>query len=153
MSGWRGWEKIRFFDLDDDLWNTVLAVDLSAPFYLMREAYRFMPTDGTASIINLLSITAKTGTGAPHDSHFGPFIPSTVVYGAEHRHAQCAVQEGPHPAFPNPPRRRCSRHQGGSGEPAALTGRCELRLQAATYSLSSEPVGPASHRARSAVIQ
>ncbi|MCF2573860.1 SDR family NAD(P)-dependent oxidoreductase [Brevibacterium sp. UCMA 11754] len=75
-------EKIRFFDLDDDLWNTVLAVNLSAPFYLMREAYRFMPTDGTASIINLLSITARTGTGAPHDSHFGPFIPSTVAYGA-----------------------------------------------------------------------
>lgn len=74
--------KIQFFELDDELWNTILGVNLSAPFYLMREAYKYMPTDGSASIVNLLSITAKTGTGGPEDSTFVPFIPSTVAYGA-----------------------------------------------------------------------
>lgn len=82
ISPKREGQKIRFFELDDDLWNTILSVNLSAPFYLMREAYRFMPTDGTASIVNLLSITAKTGTGAPADAGFVPYIPSTVAYGA-----------------------------------------------------------------------
>lgn len=75
-------EKIGLRDLDDATWNSVLAVNLSAPFFLMREASRLMPTDGTASIVNLLSITAKTGTGGPRDSHFSPFLPSTPAYGA-----------------------------------------------------------------------
>lgn len=75
-------QKIRFFDLSDELWNRVMAVNLTAPFYLMREAYQHMPHDGTASVVNLLSITARTGSGAPADAHFGPFIPSTVAYGA-----------------------------------------------------------------------
>lgn len=75
-------EKIRLSDLDDATWNSVLAVNLSVPFFLMREASRLMPTDGTASIVNLLSITAKTGTGGPRDSHFSPFLPSTAAYGA-----------------------------------------------------------------------
>ena len=74
--------KIRFFELDDDLWNTILAVNLSAPFYLLREAFKYMPTDGTASVVNLLSITAKTGTGGPENATFAPYIPSTIAYGA-----------------------------------------------------------------------
>lgn len=75
-------KKIRFFDLSDELWNRVLAVNLTAPFYLMREVYRHMPHDGTASVVNLLSITGRTGSGAPADAHFGPFLPSAVAYGA-----------------------------------------------------------------------
>ncbi|MGB9033603.1 MAG: SDR family oxidoreductase [Paeniglutamicibacter sp.] len=75
-------QKIRFFELDDELWNTILGVNLSAPFFLTREAYRYMPTDGTASIVNLLSITAKTGTGGPSEAHFVPYVPSTIAYGA-----------------------------------------------------------------------
>lgn len=74
--------KIRFFELSDDEWNTVMAVNVAAPFFLVREVYRHMPTDGSASIVNLLSITAKTGTGGGPDASFGPFLPSSVVYGA-----------------------------------------------------------------------
>ncbi|RRJ87022.1 SDR family oxidoreductase [Gulosibacter macacae] len=82
ISPKRNGQKIRFFDLDDELWDKIMAINLSAPFFLMREAYQYMPHDGTASIVNLLSITAKTGTGAPNEAKFGPFIPSAVAYGA-----------------------------------------------------------------------
>lgn len=75
-------QKIRFTELDDELWNSILAVNLSAPFYLLREASPYLAEDGTASIINLLSITARVGTGAPSDAAFGPFIPSSIAYGA-----------------------------------------------------------------------
>lgn len=75
-------QKIRFYDMDDALWNRIMDVNLTAPFFLIREAFRHMPRDGTASIVNLLSITAKTGTGGPADAHFSPYIPSAVAYGA-----------------------------------------------------------------------
>ena len=50
----------------------MLAVNVSAPFFLIREAFRHMPTDGSASIVNLLSITAKLGTGGPEGAAFPP---------------------------------------------------------------------------------
>jgi NAD(P)-dependent dehydrogenase (short-subunit alcohol dehydrogenase family) len=82
ISPKRNGGKIRFFELSDDEWNTVMAVNVAAPFFLVREVYRHMPTDGSASIVNLLSITAKTGTGGGPDASFGPFLPSSAVYGA-----------------------------------------------------------------------
>ncbi|MEO2132309.1 MAG: SDR family oxidoreductase [Microbacterium sp.] len=75
-------EKILFEDIDDELWERVLRVNLTAPFYLMRAAVRHMPNDGTASIVNMLSITARAGTGAARDARFGPFLPSAAAYGA-----------------------------------------------------------------------
>lgn len=75
-------QKIPFTELNDELWNSILAVNLSAPFYLLREAAPYLAEDGTASIINLLSITARVGTGAPSGAEFGPFIPSSIAYGA-----------------------------------------------------------------------
>lgn len=75
-------QKIPFQDIDDELWDQIMRVNLTAPFYLIRAAHRYMPNDGTASIINLLSIAARTGTGAPQGAGFGPFLPSTVTYGA-----------------------------------------------------------------------
>lgn len=82
ISPKRNGQKIRFFELSDEEWNRVMAINVSAPFFLVREAYRYMPTDGTASIVNLLSITAKLGTGNAPDADSGPFLPSTVAYGA-----------------------------------------------------------------------
>lgn len=81
ISPKRDGQKILFAEIDDELWDRVLQVNLTAPFYLMRAAAKLMPTDGTANIINLLSITARTGTGATHDANFGPFLPSAAVYG------------------------------------------------------------------------
>lgn len=74
--------KIPLGELDDETWNRVLAVNVSAPFFLVREAHRFMPTDGSASIVNLLSVTATVGTGGPEGAPFHPRLPSTLVYGA-----------------------------------------------------------------------
>lgn len=82
ISPKRDGEKIPFFDLTDDEWNQVMAVNVSAPFFLIREAFRHMPTDGSASIINLLSITARMGAGGAQDASFGPFLPSTAAYAA-----------------------------------------------------------------------
>lgn len=82
ISPKRDGRKIPFTELDDETWNRVLAVNLSAPFYLVREAARYMPADGTGSIVNLLSITAAVGTGGPEDAPFYPRLPSTVAYGA-----------------------------------------------------------------------
>jgi NAD(P)-dependent dehydrogenase (short-subunit alcohol dehydrogenase family) len=82
ISPKRNGQKIRFFELSDDEWNTVMAVNVAAPFFLVREVFRYMPTDGSASIVNLLSITAKTGTGGGPDAEFAPFLPSSVAYGA-----------------------------------------------------------------------
>lgn len=75
-------EKIDFFDIDSELWDSILAVNLKAPFLLVREAYASMPTDGSASIVNLLSITAKLGAGGLATDGFPPFLPSTAAYAA-----------------------------------------------------------------------
>jgi NAD(P)-dependent dehydrogenase (short-subunit alcohol dehydrogenase family) len=75
-------EKINFFDIDTELWDTIMAVNVKAPFLLIREAYSYMPTDGTASIINLLSITAKLGSGGLSTDTFSPVLPSTATYAA-----------------------------------------------------------------------
>ncbi|GAA1621352.1 SDR family NAD(P)-dependent oxidoreductase [Georgenia ruanii] len=82
ISPKRHGRKIPFFELTDAEWNQVLAVNVSAPFFLVREAFRHMPTDGSASIVNLLSITAKLGTGGLEGAAFPPYLPSTVAYAA-----------------------------------------------------------------------
>jgi NAD(P)-dependent dehydrogenase (short-subunit alcohol dehydrogenase family) len=82
ISPKRNGQKIRFFELSDEEWHNVMAVNVAAPFFLIREVYRHMPTDGSASIVNLLSITAKAGTGGSPDAEFAPFLPSSVAYGA-----------------------------------------------------------------------
>jgi len=74
--------KIPFTDLSDDDWHRVMAVNVAAPFFLIREAHRLMADDGTASIVNLLSITAKLGAGGPEDAAFPPYLPSNVAYAA-----------------------------------------------------------------------
>jgi NAD(P)-dependent dehydrogenase (short-subunit alcohol dehydrogenase family) len=82
ISPKRNGHKIPFHDLTDAEWNRVMSVNVSGPFFLIREAYQYMPTDGSASIVNLLSITARLGTGGAEGADFPPHLPSTVAYGA-----------------------------------------------------------------------
>jgi NAD(P)-dependent dehydrogenase (short-subunit alcohol dehydrogenase family) len=82
ISPKREGRKIPFFEMSDEEWNRVMAVNVNAPFFLIREAFRHMPTDGTASIVNLLSITAKLGAGGAPDAAFPPYLPSTAAYAA-----------------------------------------------------------------------
>ncbi|KAA9149416.1 SDR family oxidoreductase [Amycolatopsis acidicola] len=82
ISPKRDGHKIPFTELSDEDWNRVLAVNVTAPFFLVREACELMPTDGSASIVNLLSITAKLGTGGAEGADFPPHLPSNVAYAA-----------------------------------------------------------------------
>ncbi|MEV7474270.1 SDR family NAD(P)-dependent oxidoreductase [Pseudarthrobacter oxydans] len=82
ISPKRSGAKIPFFELGDEQWHQVMAINVAAPFFLIREAFMHMPADGTASIVNLLSIAGKVGTGGPAEAVFAPHLPSTVAYGA-----------------------------------------------------------------------
>ncbi|PWV72555.1 3-oxoacyl-[acyl-carrier protein] reductase [Prauserella marina] len=82
ISPKRNGRKIAFADLTDEEWHRIMAVNVAAPFFLVREAYSRMPADGTASIVNLLSITAKLGSGGQEDADFPPHLPSNVAYAA-----------------------------------------------------------------------
>lgn len=82
ISPKRSGRKIEFFELGDEDWSQVMAVNVGAPFFLIREVYKHMPTDGSASIVNLLSVVAKIGTGGGANAASGPFLPSNVAYGA-----------------------------------------------------------------------
>jgi 3-oxoacyl-[acyl-carrier protein] reductase len=75
-----GW-KIGLAETTDDMWKRVFAVNVDAPFYLVRAIHQHLPDDGTASIVNLLSITSRTGAGAGIDE-FPPYLPSTAAYAA-----------------------------------------------------------------------
>lgn len=76
-----GGRKIPFWEVDDETWLRVLAVNLTAPFYAVRETFDLMPTDGSASIVNIESIAARMGVGGGLDE-FPPYLPSAIVYGA-----------------------------------------------------------------------
>lgn len=75
-------KKKPFFDITPEEWDFVMAVNLKAPFLMIRESFEAMPTDGSASIVNILSITSKMGTGGLPGDTFPPFTPSSAAYGA-----------------------------------------------------------------------
>jgi NAD(P)-dependent dehydrogenase (short-subunit alcohol dehydrogenase family) len=74
--------KRPFFDVSPEEWDLVMAVNVKAPLLLVQEAFRHMPDDGSASIVNLLSITSRWGTGGLADDSFPPYLPSSVAYAA-----------------------------------------------------------------------
>ena len=55
------------FELTSDEWERVFSVNLTAPFFLAREAARVMGEHGGGSIVNIASIAAHTGglAGSP----------------------------------------------------------------------------------------
>lgn len=74
--------KRPFYDVDPDEWDLVMAVNVKAPLLLVQEAFRHMPTDGSASIVNILSIVSRLGTGGLPTDPFPPYLPSSVAYAA-----------------------------------------------------------------------
>jgi NAD(P)-dependent dehydrogenase (short-subunit alcohol dehydrogenase family) len=58
VSPKRDSRKSPFHDPTDEEWNCVMAVTVSAPFFVVREAYRYMPTDGSASIASYITGTS-----------------------------------------------------------------------------------------------
>ncbi|MCH1881375.1 SDR family oxidoreductase [Agrococcus sp. ARC_14] len=74
--------KREFQDISEDEWDLIMAVNVKAPMLLVQEALAHLPVDGTASIVNLLSITSKLGTGGRREDTFPPLLPSSVAYAA-----------------------------------------------------------------------
>ncbi|RFA10878.1 hypothetical protein B7R54_17930 [Subtercola boreus] len=74
--------KRSFFDISEEEWDLTMAVNLKSPFLLVKEACQLMAHDGSASIVNLLSITSKLGAGGAADAPFGPHLPSSAAYAA-----------------------------------------------------------------------
>ncbi len=75
-------KKRSFHEVSPDEWDQVMAVNVKAPFLLVQEAFAHMPTDGTASIVNILSIVSRLGTGGLPGDTFPPYLPSSVAYAA-----------------------------------------------------------------------
>lgn len=74
--------KRPFYDVSPEEWDLVMAVNVKAPLLAVQEAFRHMPSDGTASIVNILSIVSKWGTGGLPTDTFPPYLPSSVAYAA-----------------------------------------------------------------------
>lgn len=74
--------KRPFYDVSPDEWDTVMAVNVKAPLLLVQEAFRHMPSDGSASIVNILSIVSRLGAGGLPSDIFPPYLPSSIAYAA-----------------------------------------------------------------------
>jgi NAD(P)-dependent dehydrogenase (short-subunit alcohol dehydrogenase family) len=68
-------------------WNQVVAVNLTAPFLVMKHAWTRLEDNAGASIVNFLSLVAKTGSAGPDSYDFG--IPSPA--GAHYCAAKAAL--------------------------------------------------------------
>ena len=62
-------------------WNEVLAVNLTLPFLVIREAWDSL-ADDEAGIVNITSIAGKLGTSGPEDTTYGPQYPAGAHYAA-----------------------------------------------------------------------
>jgi 3-oxoacyl-[acyl-carrier protein] reductase len=59
-----------FLKLDQKSWDATLTLNLTAPFFLARDAFSFMKDHGGGRIINISSIAAKYG-GSSSSLHYG----------------------------------------------------------------------------------
>jgi len=59
-----------FLDLTVESWRKTIALDLEAPFFLSREAFKHMRVHGGGKIINISSIAAKYGASET-TMHYG----------------------------------------------------------------------------------
>jgi len=68
-------------DIEVGEWNMVMAVNLTAPFVMIREAIPHL-SDGESAIVNIGSIQGKIGSSGPVGVTYGPFSPSGAHYSA-----------------------------------------------------------------------
>jgi len=74
--------KIQFDEITWDEFRRVLEVNTLAPFFLIQQLAPHMPGDGSAAIVNILSIAARMSTGGPRGASYPPHIASALHYGA-----------------------------------------------------------------------
>jgi 3-oxoacyl-[acyl-carrier protein] reductase len=65
ISPKREGKKIRIFEIEEEEWDRVLAVNLKGVFNCSRAALPFMIDNKEGSIVNISSVTGKTGNSAP----------------------------------------------------------------------------------------
>jgi NAD(P)-dependent dehydrogenase (short-subunit alcohol dehydrogenase family) len=63
-------EPCQFLDLDMESWDTTIALDMTAPFILGRDAFRFMMNNGGGRLITISSYAAQYG-GSESRVHYG----------------------------------------------------------------------------------
>lgn len=59
-----------FLDMDEDSWNDTFMLNVTAPFFLAKEAFSYMKDHDGGRIVNISSISAKYG-GSPQSLHYG----------------------------------------------------------------------------------
>lgn len=69
-------------DIDLAEWNLVLGVNLTAPFLVLKHAWSRLEDNAGASIVNFLSLVAKTGSSGPDEYDFGIPSPAGAHYSA-----------------------------------------------------------------------
>lgn len=74
--------KIQFDEITWEDFRRVLEINTLAPFFLIQRLVPHMPGDGSASIVNILSIAARMSTGGPRGAAYSPHIASALHYGA-----------------------------------------------------------------------
>lgn len=74
--------KFMFQDIDDAAWSQIFDVNFFGPVRVIRAALPLMPLHSGAAVVNISSITARTGTGGPVDAEFPPILPASSHYAA-----------------------------------------------------------------------
>ena len=74
--------KLQYDEITWDGFREVLEVNTVAPFFLIQRLVPLMPTDGSGTIVNILSIAARLSTGGPRGASYYPHLASAIHYGA-----------------------------------------------------------------------
>lgn len=74
--------KLEIDEIGQQDFLAVLRANTVGPFLVSKHLARLMPSDGTAAIVNILSIAARMATGGVRGATFPPSIPSGAHYGA-----------------------------------------------------------------------
>jgi 3-oxoacyl-[acyl-carrier protein] reductase len=61
---------LHFLEMDRESWESTIALDLTAPFFLARAAFGYMKEHGGGRIVSISSIAAKYG-GSAETIHYG----------------------------------------------------------------------------------
>jgi 3-oxoacyl-[acyl-carrier protein] reductase len=63
--------KVPIYEIEDEEWDMVIGVNLRGAFYCIREVSKQMMKARSGSIINIASISGKTGDSGPAGAHYG----------------------------------------------------------------------------------
>ena len=74
--------KKEISEISAEEFRRVMDVNTLMPFLLVKHLAPIMPTDGSASIVNILSITARLASGGVRSAQFPPHISAAAHYGA-----------------------------------------------------------------------